>query len=522
MRRRVFKQAVERRPRDGQEGHLVSGPEGKGRLKPRIVAAERRPPDLAPACGRGVREGDDLAHGNHDGPARHLASDLALPGNVPALGQEPQIGLAGREAKGQDAKACGADVRDRGLGRKTRHVRRLFEAGPVRVTEGGRHAPEPAPRRKGRFQPVVPGQPPADLVFQALARDDVGPKPHEHRGERRSGFDDARMPGAIEIGTERQSGAVRRLAQPFGKPHEQPVRAKRQECGSVGHRTRIPHRRGNASGRRCGRSRALDPRTLADPRAGGYMTGMLHAVTHGGPAGRPPLMIAHGLFGSARNWSAVARRMSAARRVVAVDMRNHGASGWSDTHGYHDMAADLAEIIDGRTDVLGHSMGGKAAMVLALTRPETLRRLVVADIAPAGYASTQQPVIDAMRAVALDRIESRQDADAQLAERIADAGVRAFLLQSLDVTERRWRVNLDALEREMPRIAGFPEIDGAFEGPALFLAGADSAYVTAAHRGRIKALFPNARLVRIPGAGHWLHADRPRAFEAAVTAFLDS
>lgn len=249
---------------------------------------------------------------------------------------------------------------------------------------------------------------------------------------------------------------------------------------------------------------------------------MLHAITHGTSNGRAPLLIAHGLFGSARNWGGVAKRLSATRNVTAVDMRNHGASDWSDAHGYRDLAADLADIIDEGTDVLGHSMGGKAAMTLALTRPELLRKMVVADIAPVTYPHTQQPLIDAMRTVELDRLESRRDADAQLAERIEDAGVRAFLLQSLDVKARRWRLNLDVLEREMSRIIGFPELGGVFEGPTLFLAGAESTYVTTAHRIRIKALFPNARFARIPGAGHWLHADNPRAFEAAVRAFLDA
>ena len=249
---------------------------------------------------------------------------------------------------------------------------------------------------------------------------------------------------------------------------------------------------------------------------------MLHAITHGSSTESAPLLIAHGLFGSARNWGVVARRLSTTRNVTAVDMRNHGASGWSESHGYPDMAADLADIINERTDILGHSMGGKAAMALALTRPEKLRKMVVADIAPVTYAHTQQSMIDAMRAVELDLVESRQDADAQLAERIDDAGVRAFLLQSLNVKERRWRLNLDVLEREMSGIIGFPELGGVFEGPTLFLAGAESTYVTTAHRNRIKALFPKARFVRIPGAGHWLHADRPRAFEAAVTAFLDA
>ena len=100
--------------------------------------------------------------------------------------------------------------------------------------------------------------------------------------------------------------------------------------------------------------------------------------------------------------------------------------------------------------------------------------------------------------------------------------MRAFLLQSLDVKTRTWRINLDVLDREMDKILGFPDIDGQFEGPTLFLTGAESDYVERAHRDRSRALFPNARFASLPGAGHWLHADKPREFEAAVRVFLDS
>jgi pimeloyl-ACP methyl ester carboxylesterase len=116
---------------------------------------------------------------------------------------------------------------------------------------------------------------------------------------------------------------------------------------------------------------------------------------------------------------------------------------------------------------------------------------------------------------------SRADADRALAVAVEDAGVRAFLLQSLDLRERRWRLNLDVLDREMPKILSFPEVGGRFDGPVLFLSGANSTYVLPEHRDRIRALFPAARFAKIPGAGHWLHAEKPREFEAAVAAFLD-
>jgi esterase len=250
---------------------------------------------------------------------------------------------------------------------------------------------------------------------------------------------------------------------------------------------------------------------------------MLNVVTHGEAGDLPPILIAHGLFGSARNWGVIARRLAEGRRVLAVDMRNHGESPWSDSHSYPDLAADLAEVIaahGGVADVVGHSMGGKAAMVLALTHPETVRRLVVADIAPVAYGHSQQPMIDAMRAIDLSRVESRRDADAQFAAIVPEEGVRAFLLQSLDVAGRRWRLNLDTLSAEMPLIVGWPDPSGSFEGPALFLSGALSDYLKPEHRETIRGLFPAARFAKIPGAGHWLHAEKPREFEAALRAFL--
>lgn len=236
-----------------------------------------------------------------------------------------------------------------------------------------------------------------------------------------------------------------------------------------------------------------------------------------------PLLIAHGLFGSARNWNVIAKRMADRGPLATVDMRNHGASPFAASHSYVDLGADLAQVIAanwGAADVVGHSMGGKAAMMLALHNPERVRRLVVADIAPVGYGHTQQGMIDAMRAVDLSGVTRRSDADAGLAVSVKDPGVRAFLLQSLDVKEKRWRLNLDALEAEMDRIIGFPEVSGVFEGPVLFLSGAMSDYVLPEHRDRIRALFPNARFAKIPGAGHWLHAEKPREFEAALRVFL--
>ncbi|MEC7298714.1 MAG: alpha/beta fold hydrolase [Pseudomonadota bacterium] len=255
---------------------------------------------------------------------------------------------------------------------------------------------------------------------------------------------------------------------------------------------------------------------------------MLTTIVHDGPEkapdALPPLVIAHGLFGSARNWSVIAKRLSARRRVIAVDMRNHGNSPHYDTQSYADMAGDLAEVLQahGTPDLLGHSMGGKAAMTLAVTHPQALRRLVVADIAPVAYTHTQTDKIDAMEAVDLAPLTRRSEAQEALAQQGIDEGLQAFLTQSLDLTEKRWRFNLATLRREMDKIVGFPDLTGQFDGPTLFLTGGDSPYVLPEHRARIKTLLPRARFAKIPGTGHWLHAEKPRDFEATVDAFLSA
>ena len=251
---------------------------------------------------------------------------------------------------------------------------------------------------------------------------------------------------------------------------------------------------------------------------------MLNTLEYGTRTDQPDLLIVHGLFGSGRNWGAIAKRLAPERRIVSVDQRNHGQSPWHDTHGYEDMAQDLADVIEAQgapMDVLGHSMGGKAAMVLALTRPELVNRLIVADIAPVKYEHDQNQNIASMRSVNLNGVTKRGDAVDQLAATIEDPTLRSFFTQSLDVKERRWRLNLDVLEAEMPKILGFPEVSGSFEGPTLFLAGATSDYVLPEHRPVIRDLFPKARFVKIAGAGHWLHAEKPREFIQTVQAWLN-
>lgn len=217
---------------------------------------------------------------------------------------------------------------------------------------------------------------------------------------------------------------------------------------------------------------------------------MLTFITHGEATDRPKMLIAHGLFGSARNWGVIAKRLSAGRQVIVPDMRNHGLSDWKDTHSYEDLANDLEQLIGGESvDVLGHSMGGKAAMMLALLHPARVGRLIIADIAPVSYGHSQMQYIDAMRAVDLGGVARRSDATDLLLDQGVEPELAPFFLQSLDVENRRWRLNLDVLAAEMDKILAFPQVEGAFAGDTLFLSGAASTYVLPEHRDRIKALF---------------------------------
>jgi esterase len=249
---------------------------------------------------------------------------------------------------------------------------------------------------------------------------------------------------------------------------------------------------------------------------------MLNVTTYEGGAGTP-LLLAHGLFGSGRNLGPLARRLAPDREIHVVDMRNHGDSPWLTDQSYAGMAADLAEVIEtlgAPMAVFGHSMGGKAAMALALSRPELVAALVVGDIAPVAYSHSHLGNAQAMMRIDLDTLTSRKEADAVLAGEIGDAATRAFLLQSLDLAEKRWKLNLPVLARDMGLITGWPGTAGRYDGPTLFLHGANSPYVLPDHHAAIRTQFPNARFQALEGAGHWIHADKPVETAEAIASFL--
>ncbi len=267
-----------------------------------------------------------------------------------------------------------------------------------------------------------------------------------------------------------------------------------------------------------------------------------------GDAG-PRVALVHGLFGQGKNWSAVARRLAARpRRVTTLDLPDHGTSPWTEEVDYVAMAATLGAELEalGAPDdpvvLVGHSMGGKVAMQLALRRPDLLRALVVVDVAPVTYPSsggrTDDPdeeatpfrdFVRAMRGLDLAALTSREDAHDALRAAVPSDAVRGFLLQSLlrepspapGAPGWRWALNLPVIEEGLEALRGFPEPPpGArYDGPVLWVSGATSTYVMDADRPRMEELFPRVRLLRVKGAGHWVHSEQPEVFADALDRF---
>ncbi|WP_043363743.1 alpha/beta fold hydrolase [Belnapia sp. F-4-1] len=241
----------------------------------------------------------------------------------------------------------------------------------------------------------------------------------------------------------------------------------------------------------------------------------------------PPVILLHGLFGSAQNWGAVQRHLAARHRVLALDLRNHGASGRSHAMDYPAMAADVAETMRAMgaapAAVVGHSMGGKVAMALALAEPALVARLVVVDIAPIPYPPALRPYVAAMQAIPLRSGLTRRDADAALAAAVPEPGIRAFLVQNLRMQDDppRWRLGIDEIAAAMPVLEDFPDLAGRYEGPALVINGERSSYIQPDSHPRFEALFPAARFATVPGVGHWVHAESPSGFLALIGPFLD-
>lgn len=241
---------------------------------------------------------------------------------------------------------------------------------------------------------------------------------------------------------------------------------------------------------------------------------------------RPPIVLLHGLFGRARNLGFFQRRLAEGRRTLAIDLRNHGAS----PHGqmdYTSMSFDLMETLAEEdalpATLVGHSMGGKAAMTLALTRPEAVHSLLVADIPPAitGHGSSQ--LGRQMLRMKFPAYLNRSGADALLADAIPNRDIRSLMLQNLRLGDNPgWEIGLEEIVASMINIEGWPYIpEGhAYHGPTLFLAGDRSPYIQPEHHAVMGRLFPEHRLEMIEEAGHWLHVENPARFAALLEEFV--
>ncbi len=241
--------------------------------------------------------------------------------------------------------------------------------------------------------------------------------------------------------------------------------------------------------------------------------------------GRPVIVI-HGLFGSLDNLNGLSKPLSEHFDVIAVDVRNHGLSPRSEHMSYHDMARDILQLIEqlqlDKPVLLGHSMGGKMAMMTAGLAPASIHGLVVADIAPVGYTQARHDgVFQGLKAVAEAGCRDRKTADEVLSRYVNIAGVRQFLLKSfVPNSTDPWRFNLPVLFDHYQDIMNWPGVSQPYEGPVLFIKGGDSDYLLPEHQPAVARQFPNARAKVIPGTGHWLHAEKPQLFNRLVQDFL--
>jgi pimeloyl-ACP methyl ester carboxylesterase len=256
----------------------------------------------------------------------------------------------------------------------------------------------------------------------------------------------------------------------------------------------------------------------------------MHTVTLAfeqfGEMRNPPLIILHGFFASARNWRQIAEKLSATFCVYVLDARNHGASPHYEIMNYETMAADVAHFITQKAlqnvALIGHSMGGKTAMWLALKYPNLVQNLIVVDIAPIRYKHSFEPLINALKSLPLAELTNRKQADLWLENAIPELAYRQFLLQNLVLKsggQYQWRIDLDIFQRNAANILTFPAIENVaqFVGKTLFIAGGNSRYIK---ENSTEMLFPFAKIQVIPNAEHWIHVQQPEAFLNAVRNFL--
>ncbi|OOZ36318.1 hypothetical protein BOW51_07760 [Solemya velesiana gill symbiont] len=243
---------------------------------------------------------------------------------------------------------------------------------------------------------------------------------------------------------------------------------------------------------------------------------------------RPSLLLLHGLLGSSANWHSIARELGSDCHLIVPDLRNHGGSPHDSDISYDAMVADLLALIDDQgfdsVVLVGHSMGGKAAMWLSLNYPDLVEGLVVVDISPVRYPNRFGTILKALCELDLDGLDDRGQADMKLAQLLEQRALRQYLLQNLvqQAGQWNWRVNLEAIEKGLDGIIGFPDVDdnSQYLGPVQFIYGGNSDYVQHEHERIIRDTFPFACLRSVPGAGHWVYSEKPDEFLAALRSFL--
>jgi pimeloyl-ACP methyl ester carboxylesterase len=247
----------------------------------------------------------------------------------------------------------------------------------------------------------------------------------------------------------------------------------------------------------------------------------------------PRVVFLHGLFGQGKNWNTIAKALSDSARVTLVDLPNHGQSSWTEHFSYPEMANQIAELLQAQGEgdrfaVVGHSMGGKVAMTLALHRPELVERLCVVDVSPVttGEITDFDTFVRGMHTIDFETLTDRRDADAQLAAYVSDPNIRGFLLQNLRRDNSasngwRWQMNLAMLGDHLSEMSDWPDLQAQpYDGPVLWLAGAESPYIQPEYAAAMRELFPRVQLVTIKGAGHWVHSEQPQVFLTVMRRFL--
>ena len=242
----------------------------------------------------------------------------------------------------------------------------------------------------------------------------------------------------------------------------------------------------------------------------------------------PDFVVLHGLFGSGKNWRSFAGSLEEDFQVWTLDARNHGDSPHADSMSYQQMAEDVVRFFDGNelenVILLGHSMGGKTAMQLALQFPDRIAALIVVDIAPVCYDHQQKQLklIEAMQGLHLAAEMSRSDIEKKLALKIPEKRLLSFLMTNLYRQNGlfQWRIGLEQIAAGMPYLLNYPEVNSVFEGPVQFIGGENSAYLKFEYHALIRKKFPESRITMLKNCGHWLHIEQPAAFQKTVNEFL--